>query len=39
LGAEKFFQSEIAGILFVSVVLFGFLRGVSGSVFAVLGCA
>jgi len=39
LGAEKFFQRESAEVLFVSVPLFGFLRGVSGSVFAVSGCA
>ena len=39
LSAEKFFQREKAEVLFVSVALFGCLRGVSGSVFSVYGCA
>jgi hypothetical protein len=39
LCAEKIFQRESAGVLFAFAVLFGFLYVVSGSVFAVLGCA
>jgi hypothetical protein len=39
LGAEKFFQREKVGVLFAFVALFGFLRGVLGSVFVVFGCA
>ena len=39
MSAEKFFQHESAVVLFVSVALFGCLRGVLGSVSAVLRCA
>ena len=39
LSAEKNFQRRSAGVLFAFMALFGFLRGVSGSVFAVFGCA
>ena len=39
LCAEKFFQRGSAGVLFVSVALFECLRGVSGSVLAILRCA
>jgi hypothetical protein len=36
---KKFFEVGRSGFLFVFWVLFGFLDGVSGSVFAVLACA
>jgi hypothetical protein len=39
MSLEKNFQRRSSEFLFVSVVLFGFLYGVSGSVFAVLACA
>jgi hypothetical protein len=39
LSAEKIFQRESSAFLFVFWALFGFLDGVSWSVFAVLACA
>jgi hypothetical protein len=39
LSAEKIFQCESSEFLFVSVALFLFLYGVSGSVLADLACA
>ena len=39
MGAEKIFGGWAEWFLFVFWALFGFLDGVSGSVFAVLACA